>query len=214
MCGWREPGEDGAFAPEPLFAAAADQRDVQQLDRGAALEAAVAAFGEPDAAHPALADGREQPVGAEDLARQRRHRASAADRATTPLEEARVVHRLVAGEHAIGDRRRAPGRAPRSTPATRSCSAASISSASSRYGLSARHRSGLMGGIGGHAVPDCRCRSRDADRGGPSPSCAGWSVPRRRASRRSRRRRSRRRTSGRRSRRGPARPRRARRARR
>ena len=51
-----EPGEDGAFAPESLFAGAADQRDVQQLDRRAAFEAAVAALGEPDAAHPALAD--------------------------------------------------------------------------------------------------------------------------------------------------------------
>ena len=51
-----EPGEDVAFAPEPLFAGAADQRDVQQLDRGPPLEAPVAALGEPDAAHPTLPD--------------------------------------------------------------------------------------------------------------------------------------------------------------
>ena len=54
----RQPGEDGAFAPEPLFAGAADQRDVEQLDGRAALEAAVAALGQPDAAHAALADQR------------------------------------------------------------------------------------------------------------------------------------------------------------
>ena len=52
----RDPGEDVAFAPEPLLAGAAHQRDVQQLDRRAPLEAAVAALGQPDAAHPALAD--------------------------------------------------------------------------------------------------------------------------------------------------------------
>ena len=57
MCGWRQPREDVAFAPEPLFAGAADQRDVQQLDRRASFESAVAPFGEPDAAHSALADG-------------------------------------------------------------------------------------------------------------------------------------------------------------
>ena len=51
-----QPGEECAFAPESLFAGAADQRDVQQLDRRASFEAAVAALGQPDAAHPALAD--------------------------------------------------------------------------------------------------------------------------------------------------------------
>ena len=39
----REPREDRAFALEALLAGAADQRRVQQLERGAALEAAVAA---------------------------------------------------------------------------------------------------------------------------------------------------------------------------
>ena len=33
MCGMRQAGEDGALALEALFAGAADQRDVQQLDR-------------------------------------------------------------------------------------------------------------------------------------------------------------------------------------
>ena len=66
MCGWREPGEDacpraGSVSP-PV---AADQRGVQQLDRGPALEAAVAALGQPDAAHAAVADRRHERVGAD-----------------------------------------------------------------------------------------------------------------------------------------------------
>ena len=38
-----EPREDRALAAEALFAAAADQRRVEQLDRGLPFEAAVAA---------------------------------------------------------------------------------------------------------------------------------------------------------------------------
>ena len=67
-----EPREDGAFAPEALFTAAADQRGVQQLDRDLALEAAVAARGQPHAAHAAVADRRFQRVGADRDAGQRR----------------------------------------------------------------------------------------------------------------------------------------------
>ena len=48
------------------------ERDVQQLDRGTPFEAAVTALRQPDAAHPALADEGDQPVGADDLALQRR----------------------------------------------------------------------------------------------------------------------------------------------
>ena len=51
-----QAGENCALAPESLFAGAAHQRDVQQLDRRAPFETAVAAFGQPHAAHPALAD--------------------------------------------------------------------------------------------------------------------------------------------------------------
>ena len=40
-----QPRQDAAFAPEALLAVAADQAGVQQLDRGHALEAAVAALG-------------------------------------------------------------------------------------------------------------------------------------------------------------------------
>ena len=77
-----QPREDGAFAPEPLLAGAADQRDVQQLDRGASLEAAVAALGEPDAARcrpgrSATPAGTRRRPGPPATAR-----ASAADRAT------------------------------------------------------------------------------------------------------------------------------------
>ena len=51
-----EAGEDVAFAPESLLARPAHERHVQQLDRGSSFEAAVAALGQPHAAHAALAD--------------------------------------------------------------------------------------------------------------------------------------------------------------
>ena len=51
-----QPGEKIAFAPESLFAGATNQCDVEQFDRCASLEASVAAFGQPHAAHPALPD--------------------------------------------------------------------------------------------------------------------------------------------------------------
>ena len=73
----REPGEDVAFAAETLFAGPPDQRGVQELDRDLALEAPVAAAGEPHAAHAALAKRRFQRIGADDLAgecRRLRHR--------------------------------------------------------------------------------------------------------------------------------------------
>ena len=52
----RQPREDASFAPEALFARAPHDRDVQQLDRRAPDEPAVAALGQPHASHPALAD--------------------------------------------------------------------------------------------------------------------------------------------------------------
>jgi hypothetical protein len=54
--GVRHLGEETAFAPESFLTGAPHQRDVQQLDRGASFEAAVAALRQPDAAHSALAD--------------------------------------------------------------------------------------------------------------------------------------------------------------
>ena len=162
MCGWRQPGEDVAFAPEPLFARAAHQRDVQQLDRGASFEAAVAALGQPDAAHPALADPRDQPVGAEGLPRQRERQRRVRRQRHGAFQKARLVHGLVLGEQRpqIGGERRVP-RAD-ATPATAARSSVAISSASSRYGLTARQRSGLSGGMRPHAIGPAsaiaRCR--------------------------------------------------------
>ena len=69
-----EPGENVALAPEPLFAGAPQQREVQQLDRRAPFEAAVAALGQPHAAHAALTDPRDQAVRTEGLPLQRRQR--------------------------------------------------------------------------------------------------------------------------------------------
>jgi len=60
-----QPPEDDAFAPEPLLAAPADERCVQQLDRHLPFIAAVAAPAEPHAAHAAVTDAREQRVGAD-----------------------------------------------------------------------------------------------------------------------------------------------------
>ena len=72
----RQPREDVAFAPEPVLAFPPEERGVQQLDRGPALEAAVAALGQPDAAHSALVDRRHQRVWADRLAGQRGSRSA------------------------------------------------------------------------------------------------------------------------------------------
>ena len=73
---------------------AAHERDVQQLDRGASFEAAVAALGQPHAAHAALADARDQTVRAEGLSRQRRQPGLRRQR-DGALEETRLVERVV-----------------------------------------------------------------------------------------------------------------------
>ena len=64
----REPGQDIAFAAEALLAGLPDQRGVQELDRYLALEAPVAAPGEPHATHAALAKRRFKRIGADELA--------------------------------------------------------------------------------------------------------------------------------------------------
>jgi len=64
--------ENCPFALEPLFAGAADQGRIQQLQRGLAFETAVAALRQPDAAHSAVTDRRHQPIGADGHPRQRR----------------------------------------------------------------------------------------------------------------------------------------------
>src|SRR6187402_1104202 len=74
MCDSRmaQPRENVAFAAEPLFASASDERHVEQLDCGAALEPSVTAFREPDAAGAALAERRDELVRAEHLPCERR----------------------------------------------------------------------------------------------------------------------------------------------
>jgi hypothetical protein len=52
----------------PASISSAIWRDVQKLHRDAALEPAVAAFGQPDATHPTSAEGRHKGVGADRLA--------------------------------------------------------------------------------------------------------------------------------------------------
>ena len=76
-----QPREQAALALESLLAARrarAHQRQVEQLDRGAALEAPVRALGQPDGPHAALPDRRDQPIGADRCSR----------RATSPRDGA------------------------------------------------------------------------------------------------------------------------------
>ena len=94
--GVRQLGEDRAFAAEPGLPFPPEQRRVQQLDRGAALEAAVAALGEPDAAHPALVDRRDERVAAEGDPGQRH-----VDRRHAAVEEALVVQLTVLEEQRL-----------------------------------------------------------------------------------------------------------------
>ena len=101
----REPREDRAFALEALSAGAADERGVEQLDRRLAFEAAVAALGQPDAAHAAVADGRDQRVGAD----RRRPRARAPAGASRPATR-EIPRPSTAGAPPAGPRRRPPAR--------------------------------------------------------------------------------------------------------
>ena len=182
---------------------------VQELDCRLPLEAAVAAPGEPDAAH--ARPGRS-------ARRACRRRSSARRAMPAPAAAERPLRESLPGESAL-----------------RSSSSASRSAASAgsfaRRRLKARrslvfaHLQRLIE-IGtdhlpaipaqnGHVLrkPQAfRAGSCGGDRCALSPSAAARCAPRRRAGRRSPRRRSRRRTSGRRSRRATYRPRQARRA--
>jgi hypothetical protein len=80
--------------PEAGLAGLPQQARVQQLDRGRPLEAPVAAFGPPDAAHAALAHLLAQRIGPQRLPRQRRARR----RAEPPLEEPFERERFVFGQ--------------------------------------------------------------------------------------------------------------------
>ena len=62
-----QTGQEVALAAEALLAGLTEQARVQELDRGFALEATVAALCEPDVAHAALTDEGNERVGAEGL---------------------------------------------------------------------------------------------------------------------------------------------------
>ncbi len=96
----RQAREDRAFAPEAIFARAADQRGVQQLHRRVPFEASVAAAREPHRAHPAVTDRRDQRVGANLLPGQRRARGPFG-RLREVREEPVALDRLVPGEQAF-----------------------------------------------------------------------------------------------------------------
>jgi hypothetical protein len=64
----RQAGEDASLTTEAFSAAAAEEREVQELDRRPALESPVAALGKPDGAHSALGYGFEKGVNADRLA--------------------------------------------------------------------------------------------------------------------------------------------------
>jgi hypothetical protein len=64
----RQLGEEITLATKALFAGAADEGDVEELDRSATFEASVAALGEPHAAHTPFPDRRDQAVRTEGLA--------------------------------------------------------------------------------------------------------------------------------------------------
>ena len=68
----RKPAKDAAFAFESFFSRAPGERNVHELHRSLPLEPAVAATREPDAAHSALANLRNQGVGTKCLARKSR----------------------------------------------------------------------------------------------------------------------------------------------
>ncbi len=76
--GMRELGENAAFAAKSFGAAACNQREIEKLDRHPACEAAIAAMGQPHAAHFPLAQRGVERVAADNttgelrFARQRR----------------------------------------------------------------------------------------------------------------------------------------------
>jgi len=68
--GVSKPSQNIAFAFESFFGGASRECDTDKLDRSLPLEPAVTAFGQPDAAHSALSNLRNQRVGANRLARE------------------------------------------------------------------------------------------------------------------------------------------------
>ncbi len=190
-----QPREDRAFAAEPLLAGAADQREIQQLDGGTALEAPIAPLGEPDAARSAFAEWLEEAVGANDLARERRRRCQARVERDA-VEEVLVVGDGLAVEHraelcrqarvAFADRRQ-PGLPRLGRDVERRVEVRAQRPPAIRGERRHGPRASMARGATRHG----------AGTAGPSPSRAGWCVRRRPAWPRSRRTRTRRRTSAR-----------------
>ncbi len=77
---------------------AADERNIEQLDRGPPLEPSIGPFREPDRAHAAPPDRSDQAVGAEDLPRERLLERRTIDRRNIAFEEMRRLDGLVLGE--------------------------------------------------------------------------------------------------------------------
>src|SRR5258705_12905294 len=67
MC---QTAQNAAFALEPLFAALPHQRNIENLHRYAPLKPSVASFRQPDRAHSAMADLRNQSVNTKGLTNQ------------------------------------------------------------------------------------------------------------------------------------------------
>ena len=103
-----------------------------------------------------------QPVGAEGLPGQREGQRRALRQRHGAFQEARLVRRPRARRAASAGRRRAPRPARESTPARTPVRRRRSSSASSRYGLTARQRSALSGGMRPHPIGPpsaiARCR--------------------------------------------------------
>ena len=87
-----ESSQDAPLPPESLLPRAPDQARVEELDGRLPLEAAVAAPGQPHAAHAPLADRRDEHVGADPLPGERcrrRHPQNRAFKKTLPVRERR-----------------------------------------------------------------------------------------------------------------------------
>ncbi len=163
MWGCRQPGEDAAFARE-AFSAVPGQGDLQELDRHAAVESTVAALGEPDGAHAAFTDRRDQRVGADGFACVRRSRPPGGAFEEAPAGELAVLGQEIASSEAM-----AGLRARSEDSQTARGSSPAIPSISSRYGLSVRQRS-----VGRHQRVSSMKSSEGfgAGRAAPSPTCA------------------------------------------
>ncbi len=201
----REACQKASLPLETRFAGAPDEAHVQELHCGLTLEAAVAAPGQPDAAHAALADGRDQRVGTDPLARERRRRGTVQGlvfEKALPAESAAFLEKslhLGGQVRILCAQRLQPG-------------AALVIRNLQRAIQVGTHDLPAIPALRGHGYSSeltwrPPAGSRGADRCAPFPSGAARSFPTSPASRRSPQTRSRKRTSDRRPRRATHRPR-------